>query len=444
MSPGVALVVVLLLIAANGLFVAAEFGLVAVSRGALEERAEAGDRPAQLALELTHHLTFVLSAAQFGITATSLLVGFLAEDAIGGLLVAPVVSRLGITAGTTRAISVTAAFLISSVVQMLLGELAPKNVAIARPELTAVRVARPMRWFSMWFRPVIRVFDVLAAWITRIVLRAEVHEELLGGHSLDDLSRIIEASGAEGSLSREQAELLLRAVDLRDRRISEVMVPRPDVVWIDHDATLDDLRGQARTTGHSRFPVRGDDEDDVVGTVHVKDLLGIPPERRPVVPVAAVSSPALVVPESDRAQRLLAQLRRQHRTFAVAVDEYGGTAGIVTLEDLLEQLVGDIEDEFDRDMVRIRRLSPDRFVVQGNLRADRVGDLVGVEVPEGDYETVAGFVIQRLGHIPSAGEQLEHDGWEFRVTAVEGVRVATIELHRLPTAHAEPGRGDAP
>ena len=432
MSPGVAFVVVLLLIAGNGLFVAAEFGLVAVRRGALEERAEAGQRPAAVALALTRQLTFILSAAQFGITVTSLLVGFLAEDAIGGLFVSPIVTRLGLTGSTTRAISVTAAFLVSTAVQMVLGELVPKNVAIARPEVVSLGVGRPVRWFSVAFAPVIRIFDTLSVWITRVVFRTEVHQELLGGHSLDELSRIIEASGAEGSLSPEQAELMLRAVELGDRRISEVMVPRPDVVWIDRDASLDDLRAKARATGHSRFPVQGEDEDDVVGTVHIKDVIGVPRERRAGVPVAAIASEALVVPESDHARRLLAQMRRQHRTFAVAVDEYGGTVGIVTLEDLLEQLVGDIEDEFDRDMVKVRRVGEDRYLVQGTVRADRVEDLVGLAVPEGDYETLAGFVIERLGHIPAPGERIEYDGWEVVVDAVDGVRVSTLQLRRLP------------
>ncbi|MDX1658198.1 MAG: hemolysin family protein, partial [Nitriliruptorales bacterium] len=348
MDPGVALAVAALLVVMNGLFVAAEFALVATRRGLIEERAEAGDARARMVLRELRQLSFVLSAAQFGITATSLVVGFLAEDALGELFVRPAMEALGLPDQTVTAVSVTVALLLASVVQMLFGELAPKNLAIARPEPVALRLARFMRAFGVLFGPVIRIFDRAAAWTSQHLLRVEFSEELVGAHSVDELSRIIAVSGEQGSLTEAQAELLARAVELGDTRVHEIMVPRPDVYFLGAEDGIQALRDAARRTGHSRFPVRGETGDDVLGTVHIKDVLQVEAHEEDELTLGAIATAALVVPESELVRRLLAQFRSRQRTFAVVVDEYGGTAGIVTIEDVLEQLVGDIVDEFDQ------------------------------------------------------------------------------------------------
>ena len=436
MSPQLALVLVVVLIAANGLFVAAEFSLVAVRRPVIEDAAAGGDRAARRVLRELQQLSFVLSAAQFGITVTSLLVGFLAEDAVGDTLVVPVVEALGLPAESSRGISIATAFLLSTGLQMVVGELAPKNLAIARPEAVSRATAPAMRLFGWGFGPIIRVFDRSAAWMTERAFGVEVAEELAGGHTLDELSRIIAASSDEGVFSDQQAELLSRAVGLWDRRASEVLVPAPDVVWLDADQSVDDLREASRRTGHSRFPVR--DGDDVLGTVHVKDLLRVErhdlsagPRDGSTPRVRDLATPCLIVPESEPLRRLLASLRSERRTFAVVVDEYGSVAGILTLEDLLEQLVGDIEDEFDRTRVAaVRRVGRGRFRVAGSLRIDRFPEAVGVALPPGDYETVAGLLMHDLGRIPEAGEVLPLDEVVLTVTRMEGVRIAEVEVVR--------------
>ncbi len=435
MTPQLALVLVGVLIAANGLFVAAEFSLVAVRRPAMEHAAAQGDRAARRVVRELHRLSFVLSAAQFGITVTSLLVGFLAEDAIGETVVLPLVEAAGLPAGSSRGISIAAAFLLSTGLQMVVGELAPKNLAIALPDAVSRATAGPMRVFGLVFGPIINVFDRAAAWMTERVFGVDVMDELPGGHTLDELSRIIAASSDEGVLSDHQAELLSRAVGLWDRRASEILVPAPDVVWLAASDPVDALRTASRDTGHSRFPVR--DGDDIIGTVHVKDLLRAEREttadgRIPVV--GDLATTCLIVPESEPLRRLLASFRSGRRTFAVVVDEYGSVAGILTLEDLLEQLVGDIEDEFDRERVpTVRRVGRGRFRVAGSLRVDRFRDAVGVPVPTGDYETVAGLVMDGLGRIPDEGETLALDGLELTVTRMEGVRVAEVEVERTAT-----------
>ena len=438
MNGAVALLLVVLLIAANGLFVAIEFALVSLRRPVVEELADEGDRRARVVLKELSQLSFALSSAQFGITASSLLLGYIAEEAIGDTLVRPVLDALGIPPSAALGVSVGIAFLLSTTSQMVLGELFPKNLAISRPLGVARMVAPVTRAFGVLFGPVIRVFDGAAESVTKRVFRVDTPSELEGGHSLDELARIISASGAEGSLSTEQTELLRRAVGLGDIRVGEVMVPRPDVVWLTADDTLADLRLQARRTGHSRFPVHDGNEDDVLGTAHVKDLLRVPLDDHATTPVTEVIAPALAVPESELLRRLLTDLRRERRTFALVVDEYGGTAGIVTVEDVLEQLVGDIEDEFDRAGHDVRRIGAGRHLVKGSLRIERLDELFGAEVPDGEYETIAGFVLDRLGHIPEPGERADFDGWELTVTRIEGARITELALRRLPEPQGQP------
>lgn len=436
MSGILGLLLVAALIAANGLFVAAEFALVSVRRPVVEDLASGGDRRARVVTRELSDLSFALSSAQFGITLTSLLVGYIAERTIGDTVIRPLLDLVGLPESAALGVAVTGAFLVSTVTQMVAGELFPKNLAISRP-LGVARAVTPMtRSFGIVFGPIIRVFHAAAEVVARRLFRVELAEELEGGHSLDELSRIIAASGEEGSLSDEQTELLQRAVGLGGTRVSEVMVPRPDVVWLTADDTLADLRATARRTGHSRFPVRGDTEDDVIGTVHVKDLLATPMDVHGHTLVTDVAVPMLAVPESEPLRQLLTDLRREQRTFAVVVDEYGGTAGIVTVEDVLEVLVGEIEDEFDRDGHTVRRIGAGRHLVSGVLRVERLSELLGLDLPEGEYETIAGFVLDQLGHIPDPGERVRYDGWELEVTRVDGVRITEVAIRRLPEAPA--------
>jgi len=435
----VALGLVAVLIAANAVFVAAEFSLVAVRRAAVEEQAGQGDRRATRVLAVLGNLSLMLSAAQFGITVTSLLVGFLAEQAIGDAVVTPVFDALGIGGASSAATVVVVAFVVSTTVQMVVGELVPKNIAIARPLGTSLAMAGPMHLFGVVFGPVIRLFDNAAAAITSR-LGIEVSHELDDSLSRDELARIINASQEGGVLTDTQADLLQRAVGLSDTRAGEIMLPRPDVVWLDAGSTLEDLRRASRSTGFSRFPIRGATDDDVLGTVHLKDLLTVPAQAHATTAATSIAQQPLLVPESEPVARLLARMRRSRRTFAVVLDEYGGTAGIVTAEDILEELVGEIEDEFDREVARIRRIGPGRFIVQGGLRADRLGDVLSIDLGEGEFETVAGFVLDRLGHIPELGEYVDHEGWRFEVTRLEGVRVRDLRVWLLPTI----APGDAP
>jgi len=429
-SGWLALAAVVVLIGLNGLFVAAEFAVVSARGPALDELAESGDRRAAGVLELLARLPLFLSMVQFGITATSLLVGFLADRAVGETLVQPLLARVGIPPEASAALSVTLALVLSTLVQMILGELLPKNVAISRP----VPVARSLAGFSsgaiVALGPLVRVFDRAAEDVTRRVFRVETPSQLDDAPGLDELSRIIAASGARGSLSVAQTELLRRAVSLGARRVGEVMVPRPDVVWVAAGASLGELNELARTSGHSRFPIRGATEDEVLGTVHVKDQLQVPIERRGATAVDEVVVQPLFVPESETLRALLDEFRQRRRTFAVVVDEYGSTAGIVTLEDVLEALVGDIEDEFDPARTapgRDRRASER---IPGATTLARFRERFGVALPEGHYETVAGLVMAELGRVPEVGDQVVHGDLELVVARREGLRVLELLVRR--------------
>jgi CBS domain containing-hemolysin-like protein len=358
--------------------------------------------------------------------------GFVAERALGDALIRPLLALLGVPEQASVVVAVGGAFIVSTLLQMVLGELFPKNLAISRPLGVALFVTPFTRGFSRVLGPVIRVFDAAARGVTEHVFRVEVADELEGGHSLDELARIIAASGEEGSLTREQTTLLRRAVGLGDRRVEEVMIPRPDVVFLAADATLDQLRATARATGHSRFPVHGESEDDVIGSVHVKDLFTVPTSEHATTTVATVASPMLAVPESESLRRLLGDLRRQRRTSALVVDEYGSTAGIVTVEDVLEELVGDIRDEFDARGHLVRRLGAGQYLVRGSLRVDRAEEIFDDELPEGPYETLAGFVLDRLGHIPEVGERVEYGSFTLTVSRMDGARITEIGVRRQP------------
>jgi len=430
------LLVVGVLIVANGMFVAAEFSLVSLRRPAVEELATAGDRRARIVRRELRELSFALSSAQFGITATSLLLGFVAERALGDAVIRPLLELVGIPAQAAILVALTGAFVVSTLLQMVLGELFPKNLAISRPVGVALFVTPFTRGFSLLLGPVIRVFDASARAVTEHVFRVEVTDELEGGHSLDELARIIAASGEEGSLTEEQTTLLRRAVGLGDRRVDEVMIPRPDIVFLAADASLDDLRATARATGHSRFPVQGATEDDIVGSVHVKDLFEVPNDEHASTTVVTVASPMLVVPESESLRALLSDLRRERRTSALVVDEYGSIAGIVTLEDVLEELVGDIRDEFDSGGHLVRRIGAGQYLVRGGLRVDRAEEVFDAALPEGPYETIAGYVLDRLGHIPEVGERVEHGDVTLTVARMDGVRITEISVRRQPTPAA--------
>ncbi len=418
----------------TGYFVAQEFSYVAVDRGRLRQEADAGDKAAGRALKVTERLSFVLSGAQLGITVTALIVGYVAEPFLG----AGLADLLGV-AGVPRSVSVPAslvfALLVATVVQMVFGELAPKNLAIARAEGLAKFLSRSTLIYLAVFGPIIRLFDMAAGRLLRRV-GVEPIEELPEGATPEDLEQIIAESREQGELDADTSILLDRGLDFRQRTAAEVMVPRVDVHTLGSDEPVSRVV-ELLETGRSRFPVRGaDDVDEIVGVVGIADVLEVPPAQRAGTAVSTVVVPPLLVPASLRLPALLDRMRRDHRQLACVVDEYGGFAGIVTLEDIAEELVGPIRDEDDLFEPSPVRAVDGSWLVPGRWRIDEVADATGLALPEGDdYDTVSGLVMTMLGRVPEVDDtvEIELPGQELAGDEPSGVRllvtVVAVDRH---------------
>jgi CBS domain containing-hemolysin-like protein len=427
MNVALGLLAVIVLTLGTGYFVMVEFAFVAARRTRLEELARAGDRKAGRALTVQRQLSFVLSGAQLGITATALAVGFIAEPVFVSAL-QPLLRPLGLPHTAIASIAITTGLAFSTAVQMVFGELAPKNLAIARPEALARALARSAATYTRLAAPVIRLFDSTSNRLLRAV-GIEPAEQLPAGVSADELGVIIAESRTQGLLPQAQATLLGRALGFRALRAADAMVPYSQVVAIPATATCEDLRVLAVITGHSRFPVTTESLDDVLGVVQAKDVLGVPVNQRASTPVRALVRPVLAVPESTPLRQLLSSLREAHSQLALIVDEYGGTAGIVTLEDVVEEIVGEIRDEYDAAEPTVRRVSGG-FLIPGTWRLDEIRRDTGVILPEGDYDTIAGFLLVRLGRVPEVGDMVRADGVWLRVEAMNGLAVSWV-LMRL-------------
>jgi len=399
------LFLITVLTVATGYFVAQEFGYVAVDRGRLRTLADRGDPAAARALRVTSRLSFMLSGAQLGITVTALLVGYVAEPYLGAGL-SELLGGVGVPPAASLTISVGLALIISTVVQMVLGELAPKNLALARAETLARALSRSTLIYLAVAGPLIRMFDIAANRLLRRV-GIEPIEELPSGATAEDLGQIIAESRQEGHLDSAMSTLLDRGLHFRQLTAGEAMVPRVDVHTVRVDAPLTGLV-ELLDTGHSRFPVHGSDGvDDLVGIASIADVLTVPPSRRAVTTVAAVMVPPLLVPETLPLPAVLDRLRKGHRQLACVVDEYGGFAGVITLEDIAEELVGPIRDEDDPPEPAPARQPDGSWLVPARWRIDEVADTTGVELPTApEYDTLSGLVMRELGRVPEVGDQI--------------------------------------
>lgn len=425
---------VVVLILANGFFVAGEFSIVAVERSQVEVRNRDGDRRAGRILKSLRNLSFELSGAQLGITITSLVLGFIAEPAIAELL-QPVLTNIDfLPEGSALAISLTLALFLATTLQMVFGELVPKNLAIAQPYRSAVRFGIPMQMVNRLWRRLILFLNGAADWTVR-KLGIEPRAELAGVRSMEELELMIRSSGEEGRLDDYEMELLTRAITFTKKVAAEAMVPRVNVVAINRHQPISDLRRISANTGHSRFPVYGDHLDEIVGVVHVKDTVGVPVSDRARTPVEQISKPGLRIPESSRLENLLVQLQTEGQGMAVVVDEYGGTAGVVTVEDLLEEIFGEIEDEYDVGIPQDED-TDEANVLSGLLNRHAVEEELGFEWPEGHYETLGGLLIATLGRFPVPGEVIEVDGITLQVIAMDGYRVDRVKVIGTGTEEA--------
>ncbi|MFZ1161523.1 hemolysin family protein [Mycobacterium sp.] len=434
------LLAIVILTAGTALFVAAEFSFTTLERSTVEANARAGGRRDRWVRRAHHTLSFQLSGAQLGISITTLITGYLTEPLVAQLP-HPAMDALGVPDRVATALIAFLTLLVVTSLSMIFGELVPKNLAVARPIPTARAVAGMQLLFSWFMTWPIRVTNGVANWVLR-KLGVEPANELRSARSAQELVSLVRNSARNGSLDPTTAALLDRSLQFGELTAEELMTPRSKIVALQVDNTVADLVEAATESGFSRFPVVDGDLDETVGIVHVKQVFGVPHDERELTLVTAVAQPVATVPSTLDGDALMGQLRANALQTAMVVDEYGGTAGMVTAEDLVEEIVGDVRDEHD-DATPDVVSAGDSWRVSGLLRIDEVATATGYHAPEGEYETIGGLVLEQLGRIPVIGDEVqlsgyEHDGmphtsvWRARVLRMDGRRIDLLELTRLP------------
>ncbi|MEV6437598.1 hemolysin family protein [Streptomyces anulatus] len=423
------LLAVFVLTAGTGYFVAQEFAYVSADRLTLAREAAAGDKRAARAVKVLERLSFMLSGAQLGITVTGLVVGFLAEPSVSALL-RPALNGTGLSDGLVSGISVVLSFVVATVIQMVLGELAPKNLALAVPESMAKSLASSTLVYLRIVGPVVHVFDGVANRLLRRI-GIEPVEELHHGATLEELGHLIGESHEQGELPAATAELMDHALEFSERNLGEVMIPRADVAFVRRDALAAEAVELIARHGHSNYPVLGDHPDDPAGVLGVRELMRLPAADVGRTTVGSLARRPLLLPELLRLPAAVAQMRERDDEFAVVLDEHGGLAGIVTYEDIAEELVGDIADESDT-VVELAVADGSGWIVDAGRRLDEIEEATGVELPQesDDYDTLAGLIIDRLGRFPTVGD---------RLTAGEArIEVRTLDRHVAEYVRIEP------
>lgn len=419
----------LLLIAGTGFFVAVEFSLIALDQATVQRAIDDGDTGAAPLLACLKSLSTQLSSCQLGITLTTLLTGYVMEPSVGHLLEAPL-SAVGLPAVAVQSISLVLAMVVATLLSMLLGELVPKNMAIALAFPVGRALAGPQLVFTAIFKPAILVLNGFSNKVLHI-FGLEAKEEISGARTPAELASLVRRSAAMGTLDAGTANFIARTLNFSTRTAADVMTPRIRLETIDADQPVSDVVDAARRTGYSRFPVIGDSADDIRGLVHVKKAVAVPWERRRNLEAGAIMTEVLRVPETIHLDALLAELREGNLQLAVVLDEYGGTAGIATLEDLVEEIVGEVADEHDRVRPGLLQSASGDWYFPGLLRPDELSEQIpGLSVPdEAAYETVGGYVMSKLGRIAVVGDTVDVGGGTLSVTRMDGRRIDRICFH---------------
>lgn len=415
-----------ILLTVNAFFVASEFALLASRRSRMTALADDGNRAAAAALASLQELSLTMAAAQLGITLASLALGAVAEPTIAHGL-EQLFGRTALPEHISGALGLGLGLGLVTVAHTVVGELAPKSWAISHPERSALLISRLFRGFTVLVRPVVFALNNSANGVVRL-LGQQPQDALALAHSPADLSLLLDESAAHGLLDRDQQELLSRAIDLDELDAESAMVPRGDIVAVAAATGITELEHIAATTGRSRIPVYDEDLDQLRGVLHVKDLLAVDALQRASVTAGGLARPALVTPESRPVRDLLLDMRAQRQHVAMVLDEYGGVTGLVTMEDLLEELIGNFEDESDRSVTGVRTRPGGILVLPGSLRPHELADAANITLPDGPWETLAGYVLAELGRMPAHGDRIATEVGVFRVSGMEAYRIIEVEL----------------
>jgi CBS domain containing-hemolysin-like protein len=425
-----------LLVLANAFFVAAEFSLVSVRRTRIAELVAHGNASAEVVQKAIENPDRVIAATQLGITLASLGLGWVGEPALAHWIL-PLVNLFpaNIQSGVSHSISAGIAFVIITFLHVVVGELAPKSIALQDPERTSMVVARPTLWTEWIFKPVILALNGTGNALLRLIgVKPASGHELV--HSVEELKMLVTASAEGGVVEAEESEMLHAVFDFGELLVRQVMIPRTEMLAIEANASLDEIINTVTKTTYTKLPVYEDDMDQILGILHVKDLLRIMTHPDTQSDETALTARSLVrdtiyVPETLPVNDLLHQFRHNRQHIAIVLDEYGGTAGLVTLEDLLEEIVGEVSDPFDATIPEFQTLPDGTILIDGLALIEEVNQHLGLDLQDPHYDTIAGFMLGRLGRIPKVGDMVEWGGVQLRVESMDGLRIASLSLTRL-------------
>ncbi|MHA7262626.1 hemolysin family protein [Arthrobacter sp. TMN-37] len=422
-----------LLILGTGFFVAVEFALVALDQTSVQRAVDAGDKKAEPLLRCLKSLSTQLSSCQIGITLTTLLTGYVMEPSVGRLLETPL-AALGLSEAVASSASLIIAIALATLLSMLLGELVPKNMSIALPFRVGRALARPQLMVTAVLRPAIIVLNGFSNRVLNL-FGLEAKEEISGARSPAELSSLVRRSAQMGTLDQGTANFLARTFSFSDRTAADVMTPRIRMETIDSEQSVADVVEAARRTGYSRFPLIGESADDIRGVVHVKKAVAVPRDRRAGLPAGTIMTEVLRVPETVHLDSLLRELRDANLQLAVVLDEYGGTAGVATLEDLVEEIVGEVADEHDKLKPGVLQSASGNWYFPGMLRPDEVTEQIPLlTVPDDPgYETVGGFMMAELGRIAAVGDRVPVPGGTLEVERMDGRRIDRVRFEPGPS-----------
>lgn len=420
------------LVGLNGFFVASEFAIVKVRSSQLEALEASGEKSARLALDVTNNLEAYLSATQLGITLASLALGWVGEPVLAHFI-QPALTSFGVgSEAIQRTVTVGLAFAVITFLHIILGELVPKSLAIVKPVETTLWISGPLAFFYQVFRPAIWFLNGSATWFLQRVLRVQSLGEHELAHSEEELRVILSDSEDARNVTPIGKEILMNALDLRKRVVRDITTPRKEVIFLNTEDTFEENLERAMESRHTRLPICEGHLDNAVGVIHIKDLLS--QMREPQPDLMKVKRDLLPVPEMMPLERLLSFFLAKHLHIALVVDEYGGTVGIVTMDNVLAELVGDIQDEFDTDDHEFKRVNADEFVVDGALALYELKDLAGLDLESEEVSTVGGYVTNLTGHLPTSGEQVRIGPFEVTVLSADGRRVEELRFRRVPVA----------
>jgi putative hemolysin len=433
MTVAIELAAVVVLILLNAFFVAGEYSLVTVRRTRIKELADEGSRTARSVLRITSDPPHFIAAMQLGVTLTSLGIGALGERVLSDLF----------DEWLATVLAVLLAFLVITFLHVVVGELVPKGVALSYAERVALGVSGPVRLFFFVFKPLIWVLQRSSEWAQRAIgIDPKANEG--EAHSEAELKMLLEVSTEHGEIQLDEREMLYKVFDFAEKEVADVMVPRPDVAGLSVDLAPEEAMAAMLESPYTRYPVYRESLDEIVGIVHVRDLVAsLHNGAAGTAPLASLARPAYVVPENKDLGALLAEFRKANQHMAVVVDEYGATAGIVTLEDLLEEIVGEIEDEFDLPDESVERLDERRIRISGSFTIDDFNEQFGTELDDEDFHTVAGYVFGHLGRAAEAGDEVLDSGLKFTVLETSGTRILRLEVEFLETEPAAPDETEA-